>query len=378
MDTPAPAPAAPLPPQSTDARGIPDPVLRVQAILNAEKAPEAPRAPNGQFTSAQQSAPTEQPSAQPDTSPEAEVPAGPNAQVEGEQAPAEDAQPTAEIPLDQLDAIELEMEYEAGGQKLKEKRSVKELREGFMRQQDYSKKTAEIARQREQLREETRKASEAERAKYVSELQTMHDLVLSTAEAELANVDWNTLSRDNAFEYVRLDNRRKEFTKTLESIKSKQAEVLSKHRTEQESARREMATKAITQLEQDIPGWNDTLYQNLMKAGIEKYGYKQEEVATWVDPRAFKLLHKANLYDQMQAEKKPAAPEKRVVAVPKVVRPGAAQQVNQAQLREVNSMKQLRTSGKIEDAAAVIKSRLRYENPPGLEQSARKAQEKFV
>jgi hypothetical protein len=377
MDTPAPAPAAPLPPQSTDARGIPDPVLRVQAILNAEKAPEAPRAPNGQFTSAQQ-APTEQPSAQPDTNPEAEVPAGPNAQVEGEQAPAEDAQPTAEIPLDQLDAIELEMEYEAGGQKLKEKRSVKELREGFMRQQDYSKKTAEIARQREQLREETRKASEAERAKYVSELQTMHDLVLSTAEAELANVDWNTLSRDNAFEYVRLDNRRKEFTKTLESIKSKQAEVLSKHRTEQESARREMATKAITQLEQDIPGWNDTLYQNLMKAGIEKYGYKQEEVATWVDPRAFKLLHKANLYDQMQAEKKPAAPEKRVVAVPKVVRPGAAQQVNQAQLREVNSMKQLRTSGKIEDAAAVIKSRLRYENPPGLEQSARKAQEKFV
>jgi hypothetical protein len=347
---PAPAPAAPAAPQTGDLRGIPDPVLRVQAILNAEREqPAQPKAPQAQ----------EQPSAQP-AQPDEEAPAGPNKQVEGEEAPPEDAPATAEIPLDQLEAIEIEVTRKGDdGKDVTEKQPIKALKEGYMRQADYSRKTAELARQREQLREETRKAADAERVKYVTELQTMHDLVTSTAAAELANVDWNDLAVNNAFEYVRLDNRRKQITQTLDGIKAKQAEVLSKHRAEQETIRRESATKAVQQLEQDIPGWNDAKYQELMKAGIERYGYKQEEVASWVDPRAFKLLHKAHLYDQLQAEKSAPAPDKRVVAVPKVVRPGAAQTVNQAQQREANAFKQLRTSGKIEDAAAVIRQRMK-------------------
>lgn len=353
----APQGQAPAAPQSADMRGVPDPVQRVQAILNAEPGNTPHKRTPAQAQ--QQPAPTEQVPAQPEATPEAEAPAGPNAQVEGEEAPPEDAPAGAEIPLDQLESITLDVTVKGeDGKDITEKVSIKELREGRMRQADYSRKTAELARQREQVREDTRKAVDAERVKYVTELQTMKDLVLQTAAAELGSVDWNDLAQNNAFEYVRLDNRRKQITQTLESINAKQQETLTKHQAEQKAAMQEAAAKARTQLESDIPGWNDALYQSLMKAGIEKFGYKQEEVASWVDPRAFKLLHKANLYDQMQAEKTQPAAGKRVVVPPKVVKPGAQREVSQAQQRDANAMKQLRTSGKLEDAAAVIRSRL--------------------
>lgn len=342
------APAAPAPSA--------DPVARIQAIINAEPG----NSPSKRIPAlAQQPAPTEQVPAQPEATPEAEAPVEPNKQVEGDDAPTEDAQGGAEIPLDQLEAIELDVTVKGeDGKDLSEKTSIKALKEGYMRQKDYSRKTAELARQREQLPQEARKAAETARIEYVKELQTMHDLVTQTAAAELANVDWNDLATNNAFEYVRLENRRKQITQTLETIRGKQQETLSKHESERKTAMQEAASKARTQLESDIPGWNDALYQSLMKAGIEKYGYKQDEVSTWIDPRAFKVLHKANLYDQLQAEKKLPPSDKRVVIPPKAVTPGVVTNRNQSAQRESNAMKQLQTSGKIQDAAAVIRSRL--------------------
>jgi hypothetical protein len=357
MEGQAAAPAAPQPaqaPRSQDMRGVPETVSRIEAILNAEKAPP----PEQKQPAAAQEQPAQE--AQAEAQPaEPEAPAGPNKQAEGEDAPTEDARKVAEIPLDQLEAIELDVTVKGeDGKDIAEKQSIKGLREGYMRQKDYQRKTAELARQREQLPQETRKVVEAERANYLKELQTMHDLVTSTAASELANVDWNDLATNNAFEYVRLDNRRKQVNQTLETIKAKQQEVITKHSAEQKAAMQEAAAKARTQLETEIPGWNDEIYQSLMKAGIEKFGYKQEEIVNWIDPRAFKILHKANLYDQLQPDKKAPPSDKKVVVAPKVIRPGAAQNVNQTAQRQQEAMKKLHGSGSILDAAAVIRSRL--------------------
>lgn len=348
------AQAAPQAPQSNDQRGVPDVVSRIQGIINAEPGDS----PSKRQPALQQTAPTEQVETTQEAQPEAEAPAGPNKQTEGEEAPTEDAQET-QLSADQVEGYEMEVTVKGDdGKDITEKLPVKALKEGYMRQKDYSRKTAELARQREQLPQEIRKATEAARVEYAKELQTMHDLVTQTAASELGNVDWNDLAANNAFEYVRLDNRRKQINQTLETIKTKQKELLDKHQAEQKEAMREAATKARTQLESDIPGWNDTLYQSLMKTAIEKYGYKQDEVANWIDPRAFKVLHKASLYDQGQVEKKAPPVEKKVAEQPKaVVKPGTVQNKNPAREREAAAMKQLRTTNRIEDAAAVIRSR---------------------
>ena len=344
-------PAAPAPAPSQA-----DIAARIQGIINSEPGDsKSKRLPPAE---AQPATPPpalkEQKTDEQEATPEPEAPVGPNKQAEGDDAPQEDAQGMAEIPLDQLENIELEISVQGEKRKL----PIKELRDGYMKDADYRKKTADLNRQREQLHEETRKATDAERMKYVTELQTLHDLVTQTAASELGNVDWNDLAQNNAFEYVRLDNRKKQITHTLETIRAKQQEVLSKHSQEQKAAMQKAATEARDQLEKDIPGWNDALYQSLMKAGIEKFGYKQDEVTSWVDPRAFKLLHKAHLYDQLQAEKTAPPADKKVSVPPKVVRPGPQRETSQQANRDANALKQLRTSGRSEDAAAVIKNRL--------------------
>jgi hypothetical protein len=328
---------APTQPQTGDQRGVPEPVARIEAILRAEKEPPAP--------------PQEQ-------TQEPEVPAGPNKQVESEEVTTEDARRMAEIPLDQLEAIELETTYKGDdGKDITEKLPVKALREGFMRQKDYQRKTAELARQREAQGETLRQAVESERTGYQTQLQQLQNLVIEAVAPELKDVNWNDLAANNPLEYVKVRNRADQVAQTLAQLQAKQKELSEKQSQEQAAAKQKLAVKAVEILQNDIPGWNDQLYQSLMKAG-ESYGYKPEEVGSWVDARAIKLLHKAHLYDQLQAEKKQPAPDKKVVTPPKVIKPGAQQQVSQRQQQEQGAMKQLRTSGKIEDAAAVIRGRL--------------------
>ena len=337
------------------------PVDKIHALLTAER----PVQPGERMVEQPPSNPAPAPAAAPaeapaePAAPETEAPAEPNQQVEGEAKPSPDAE-TTEIPLDQLLAIPLEVTYKGDdGRDVTEKIPVKDLQQGYMRQADYSRKTAEVARQREAVSEEIRKGVEGERAAYFQTLQTLQDVVISSVDTELKNANWSELAANDPATYVRLDNRRKEIDRVLGELTTKQQEVLRQRDAERAKVRREQATKSVEVLEKKIPGWNDQLYQKLMKAGTE-YGYKPDEVGEWVDHRAFEVLHDAYLYRQMKATQKPDAPltDKRVVTVPKVIKPGPAAPATAARNREAEAMKQLQKRGGVADAAAVIKARL--------------------
>ena len=336
------------------------PEARILAMLEAGVGSISPPPPK---QAAQQPAPvaakTEQVPEQQEANSEPEAPAGPNTQTEGDEAPPEDARRVAEIPIDQLEAIELDVTIKGeDGRDVAEKQTIKALREGYMRQKDYQRKTAEVARQRDAVGESVRQAIQSERNGYQQNLQQMQALLIETVAPELKDVNWNDLAANNAFEYVRLRNRADQISQALSTVQSKQNEVSQKQMNEQKAAKDQMAAQAREFLQTDIPGWNEAHYQTLMRSG-EKYGYKAEEVGTWIDPRAIKLLNDAYQFQQLQASPtgKPSA-DKRVVVPPKVVRPGAASDQTQSQQRQQSAMKRLQGSGRLDDAASVIKARL--------------------
>lgn len=332
-----------------------NPVLSIKAILDAERAPPpdpATPAPSPEPELAEAPQP-ETPEGDPAPQ-EPEAPAEPNQQPEGSE-PAAD-----EIPLERLEAIELEVSVKGeDGKDVVQKLPVKELKQGYMRQADYSRKTAEVARQREAIPEEIRKGVEGERAAYYQTLQTLQETVIGTMDPELKTADWTALSRDDPATYVRLDNRRKEIDRVLSEIQSKQREIIDQRKAERAKARNQQAIQSLEVLEGKIPGWGDAHYQKLMKAAVEHYGYKPDEVADWVDHKAFEVLHDAYQFRQLKA-KAPEAPlvGKKVVVPPKVVRPGAAAPATAAQQRQTKAMEKLQKSGTVQDAAAVIKSRM--------------------
>jgi len=338
--------AAVAPASAAQAPAAADPVSRIQAMLTAETAPP-PKA-------------EEQPNDAPPPESEEEVPAGPNKGKEGDEAPPEEQQQeeetgaVAEIPMDQLEAIELEVTVKGDdGKDVVEKPTIKELRQGYMRQKDYQRKTAEVARQREEVGEKVRQGIESERTQYVQNLQVLEAALIETAAPELQNVDWNSLAQNDAFEYVRLQNRAQQITSAVNSVRAKIKEVSDKQAAEQQIATKQRAAKAVERLEQNIPGWNDTLYQTLIKSG-ETYGFAPQEVSTWLDPRSIEVLHDAYQYRQMKA----APTTKKVVAAPKVVRPGNANGEAQSQQRRADAFNKLQKSGGLQDAAAVIAGRI--------------------
>lgn len=322
-----------------------NPVEMISALLDAERVKVTPDKPAP--------APTQETEAQPEG--EAEDQPGPNAQVEGENAEGETAPevPTAEIPLDQLEAIELETTYKGNdGKDVTEKLPIKELKAGYMRQQDYQRKTAEVARQREEVGSNVRQATESERLQYSQQLQQLKTALIETVAPELKNVNWNDLAENNTFEYVRLSNRQTQINQALQSIEAKQQEVTAKIEADRRQATNAAAQKTWATLEADIPGWNAETYQKVLKAG-EKVGYSTGEVASWLDARAIKLLHIADQYYGLQAGK-PAA-DKKVVNAPKVnIKPGPTSQVPRTVQRQNNALQNLRKSGKVDDLAAFL------------------------
>ncbi len=329
------------------------PEARIQAMLDRETAPPPKK-------DAQQGDADYQPTG--------------NRQVEGEgeeqeesatetqeepeqQAQEEETREIAEIPLEQFESIQLEVTIKGDdGKDVVDKPTIKELKEGYMRTKDYSRKTAEVARQREELGEKVRQGIEGQRNQYVQDLQVLQATLLETAAPELKNVDWNALAQSDAFEYVRLQNRANQITQANASIQAKIKDATDKIAAEQKVAKLTRATKAREQLEQDIPGWNDTLYHEIMKSG-EQYGFKMDEVAEWVDPRSIKVLHDAAQYRKMKAEVKPPPTGKKVVIPPKVLKPGNANNGQQRQQKQ-EAVKRLQSSGSIDDAAAVIRGRM--------------------
>jgi len=329
-----------------------DPVAMISALLDAEKvipdkAPDKPAVkPEGE--------------AQPQG--DAAYEPGKNATVEGEDAPAGDGEAApdkaavAEIPLDQLEAIELETTYKGDdGKDVTEKLPIKELRQGYMRGKDYSRKTAEVARQRDEVGMKVRQGIESERTQYANNLQQLQAMLIETVAPELKNVDWNHLAANDTYEYVRLRNRSEQITNVLNNVKQKQQEVETKREADKHESVKAEAQKTWATLESEIPGWNADLYQSALKAS-ESLGYNQAETGAWLDARAIKLLHKAYLYDQLKAGKAPA--DKKVVVAPRAIAPGATPAVSKQAQQQGKALDRLRKTGKLDDLTAVIASRM--------------------
>ena len=272
--------------------------------------------------------------------------------------------------------IEVE-EVTEGGTKETRKYSLNELKAQRMMQADYSRKTAELARQRESAQAETRQAVETERQKFVSQAQTLQRALVQMVAPEFAKagVDLGNqmsvqsylsqLAKEDPAQAIAMQNRLQELHLAV-SLAGKAVETeQAKSRTERGQQIATQAREAWENLGRNIKGWNQETYNKLLKTGMEHYGFRAEEIANpvradgtlpdgylpAVDARFIQLLHDADAYRQQQS----AQPivEKRVAAVPKVIKPGTNAKPGKNE-REAEDQTRLRKTGKIEDFARLL------------------------
>jgi hypothetical protein len=225
---------------------------------------------------------------------------------------------------------------------------LEEALKGYQRHSDYTRKTASLANDRQQLVEQTKAVSD-ERQTYATMLVALRDQLQAMQPEE---PDWSEVYKSDPVGYAR---RRDEWRDKQEKIAAAQFE-LQRLQSLQQKEQAENLAKTVQQGRAKMlelhPPWKDQKVweedrQRLVSYARDVAGYSTEEISQAYDPRAILLLHKARLYDELMAQK----PKPVVAKGPKVASAGAAQtgssKLNAAQQR-------LAKSGRMEDAARVF------------------------
>lgn len=282
-----------------------------------------------------------------------EVEANPdNAKVEGEET--EPAQPETEAESVEIDPdakfIEVEVVVE-GGEKKTEKLSLNELKSQRMMQADYQRKTQELARQRDEVPEKIRQGIQEQLTKSVQQIQSFQEVLLATVAPELKGTDWNKLANEDPAEYVRRSNRAREIEQAYQQMEAAKQQQLSQLGEMNKQQLQKLREESKGKIKSKIPNY-DEIEPTLKETAIKQYGFTQEQLDSIAHPGFAELLHDAHEFQKTKSATKTIV-EKKVLNVPKVLKPGTPKEDGKSERMKEN-MNRLKKTGRTEDAAAAI------------------------
>lgn len=181
--------------------------------------------------------------------------------------------------------------------------TLEELKKGYSRTQDYTRKTQEVSTHRKALETET-VAARQERATLAQNLKLVEEAL---AEIQPKEPDWETIRRDHPKEFADIWSQWQQQEKDRATVKQMREEAEKKVYEDTLRARQERMTVEQGKLLEAIPAWKDETVKAAetkdMVAFAAKHGYTQQDLAGFDDHRAFVILHKAMLHDKAQAKK---------------------------------------------------------------------------
>ena len=228
--------------------------------------------------------------------------------------------------------------------------TLDELRNGYQRQADYTRKSQSLAEQRKAY-ESNLEAVQSERGQYAKALETLSAQQGADIERFKA-VDWATLKTEDPMEYM---EKRLELQDAQDKISAVQTEQTRVHQQATEDTKvflQDRLQKEAATLTKKLPEYADP--SSNLKDQIRSYalnlGFSETDVDGISDHRVVLVLHKA-----MQADKGSTAPSKKTKTVPKVVKAGTPQTKVQRGKKAVQAKRErLSQTGHQRDAANVF------------------------
>ena len=244
-----------------------------------------------------------------------------------------------------------------------QKVSLNELKEGYSKGSDYTRKTIELSEQRRSIDTELDTISKDKEA--VKKMRDDYAQKLQVVEQNLQtddNIDWVALAQSDPTDYAIKKaeyDRKKELQSQVQQERQKLAE---QQRKEQEQIYQNHIQNERGKLIEAMPIFGDEKKAPKIMKDIGEFamkqGYTEQEVNMVVDHRAVKTLHDAMKYNQLLERKnlkdKKVKPANRVVSSEGKNETKSTDKV----LRVNDRMKQLKKSGNIKDAQKVLSAML--------------------
>lgn len=282
---------------------------------------------------------------------ETEIPfeASEETEEEGEELEAEE-----EFEDEVTEDEEAEFLFEVDGQEL----SADELRKGYLRQSDYTKKTQSLSEQRKEMENLTQQYGsqlqqiQAERQQYIQHLQALSE----NQDTTKFNIDWDRLRLEDPLEYVTKRQEFQEAKEKAEEFKTRAKQANARTAAEEEQKWAKVVEDEKIKLLAALPEWGEPDSQRQLATELRSYaqtqGYQELEIDSLADHRSFLMLRKAMLYDQMQNANPKA---KKLKGKPKVIRAGKGASRTREQRDALKTKRnQLKNTGHVRDAAKVF------------------------
>lgn len=237
--------------------------------------------------------------------------------------------------------------------------TLDELKNGYSRQQDYTRKTKKLSEDKTQVddlqKSLTRQNEEAKirRDQYEKQLEVLSQHLKSTEN----NVDLDRLYQEDPAEYVRQKaeiDRRKEM---MEATRQEQQRVMAEKQKEHEKTYNAYLEKERKLLAEKLPIYGDkdkgpTFVKNLTDYA-KSIGYTDQEISMLVDHRAVLMLANAYRYNKLRNSK---VKDKKVVKTPRVVSSSSPKvQDDNDNVKRIRSKKaSLKKTGSVKDAVSVL------------------------
>ena len=199
--------------------------------------------------------------------------------------------------------------------------TLEELRLGYMRQGDYTRKTQQVAEGRKQAEAEL-EALQAQRSGYANQLA---QLETALSQSEPTQEYWNALEAEDPIEFVKQREAMRDRRDALAQVQSEQQRVQAEQHQQLQAQAQERLAQETGKLLDVIPEWRDAEVATKQKNAVYTYaqrhlGFSEQELSQVSDHRAVNALRKAYLYDELMKQK-PAA-TKKTKAAPKMAKGG--------------------------------------------------------
>jgi len=234
--------------------------------------------------------------------------------------------------------------------------NLEELKAGYQRQSDYTRKSQALAegrKQNEAIQDERIKL-EQERQMYANGLEMLRE----QQEAKLTafdEVDWNGLKEEDPYTYMIKKDEYRDAQDKIANAEQQQKIVHQQQAQSQMAARSAYVQNEYAKLVEVLPEWakEGSTVKTDVRDYASKAGFLPEEVEQLSDHRSVLILKKAMEFDRLTQKVSPK--KKAVKKVPKVQKSGRGK-VKAEAASEVDQKKRarLRKSGNTDDAASVF------------------------
>jgi hypothetical protein len=263
--------------------------------------------------------------------------------AEAEQAEGDDSEQDEQPETDSAEAF---LELEINGEKVKV--SKDEAKNGYLRQQDYTQKAQNLARERQESQAHIQQQF-AQVQQFSTEIGHLTNLDATLSQYQ--QVDWAALRESDPLSYsthlAEFNDMRARRGEMVQAITSKQQQFAQM----QQQQFLQQTQEAQTYLQAKIPGFGKEHLTQMKDFGVA-HGFTPEELGNVSDKRMLEVLWKAAQFDKSQATTQKAV--KAVAALPtKANKPApASKPANEINIDK--QVKRVQQSGSLKDFGALL------------------------